>query len=264
MLRFPTKTAGLAVYCLTLIGCAAPRFDVAYNNYGPTSHVIEQRIKCELVDLLKSPEGGVEKGMKTLLIGGNYVASMKLEIKATDTGELAPSLKFPMAGPHLSIGGGFKVSKARAQSVFKYFAFSMRDLNNRLNDPVAVEFGKCPQGVRTNLEGHLGIREMVNWEITSPSSTNVEGANNDKGDFGGTVEFTVTRNINSAGPTWTFPDFEGPGGLAKLDRTTVNTLTIAFVPGEPFADQRELPTNADFKTARDILENQVQSDSNNR
>ncbi|KZM47493.1 hypothetical protein OA90_25515 [Labrenzia sp. OB1] len=196
-------------------------------------------------------------GLRTFLLTKNYIAAMKLELQVTNTGELAPSFNFPTVGPFLSIGAGVNLSNSSKRSWFKYLAYSMRDLDNRLKANENPEYGECPKDAHFNLEGELGIRDFVLLDISSADSVSSKPLNQgEKGEFGGTIEFTLIRNINSTGPTWTFEDFVGPGGLGKIDRTSVNKLTITFVQGES-TTEKGLPTAKDFRDAEQILRSEL-------
>jgi hypothetical protein len=48
------------------------------------------------------------------------------------------------------------------------------------------------------------------------------------GAFGGYVDFVVTKNLNSVGPTWTLQHFKGPGSLAGVSEINTDKLTFAF------------------------------------
>ncbi len=254
-LRLATR---ILVTCVLLTGCGVPRYNVKYDSYGPDTQTIVQRITCELAEMIKKdPATNQRAAPGAFLVTGNYVAAMKLSLKVTDTGELAPSLDFPSVTSTLAIGAKLNLTNKRAHTTFKYLSFSIERLQRLIEkDP---DYGSCPSKAYSNLEGKLGIQDMVWANFSSPSSFTVDGPlgssgglPSSKAEFGGTVEFTVTRNINSAGPTWALSDFKGPGGLAKLDRTSVNTLTIAFAPGPE--EEGVLPTPADFSDARKILE----------
>ncbi len=240
--------------CISLLGCAVPQFDVRHNETGPTTSTIVQRITCEFTQLLDPND---DANLRTFLLTSNYIAAMKLELQVTETGELAPSLNFPKVGPFLGIGAGLKLSNSSKRSWFKYLSFSMRDLNERLQKNTNAAYGDCPQDAHFNLEGKLGIRDLVLLDVSSADSVSSRPLNReDKGEFGGTIEFTLVRNINSAGPTWEFADFEGPGGLGKLDRTSVNTLTIAFVKGDT-KTEKGLPKAEDYREADRILRTEL-------
>lgn len=258
----PKLATGLVVTCALVSGCAVPPpYNVKYDQYGPNTQTIVQRITCELADMIKEkdPVTNARAAPGAFLVNGNYIAAMKLSLQGTHEGQLAPSLDFPSVTSELAIGAKFNATNKRAQSTFKYLSFSMRELETRIEkDPT---FGSCPKGY-FNLEGKLGLQDMV-WANFSSRSSFVAaesplgpsgGASAAKAEFGGKVEFTVTRNINAAGPTWTLSRFKGPGGLAKLDRTTVNTLTIAFAPAGPAPKiAGVVPTATDFERARQIL-----------
>lgn len=48
------------------------------------------------------------------------------------------------------------------------------------------------------------------------------------GAFGGYVNFVITKNLNSVGPTWTLTHFKGPGSLAGVAEVNTDKLTFAF------------------------------------
>lgn len=233
------RVLGLAAAMGSLSACAVPQFDTKYDEKGPTVATIIERIECELVTLIKSDDPK-KYGYDQLLAGFDYVATMTLTLKVTDTGELAPSLKFPTVGPAISIGGGLKLSRTRSHSFTQKMRYSFKELRESWLRDKKGEFGQCPKGENYDLRGRLGIEKLVALHFSAPTGLTSEPVNvkGNRGEFGGTITFTLLRNINSAGPTWTFSDFSGPGGLAKLERSSVNTLDIAFAIGSTELDKR--------------------------
>ena len=110
--------------------------------------------------------------------------------------------------------------------------------------------GLCPEGVTYDLAGELGIKELVDLGFSAPGLM-VDNPFKSGGVFGGSIEFGLTRNVNSAGPTWTLTNFRGPGNLGRLERKNTNKLTIAFARGPDVKADR--PTPADFRAAADFL-----------
>ncbi len=235
----------LSLALMPLSACTLPTFDVEYAYGGPTTTTIEQRIRCELVDMIKSDD--FQKGQfATLLAEGDYVTTMNLTLKTTRSGELAPSLSFPNVGPRLSIGAGLKYSNIVSRTSYKKLRYSLKELRKEwLNNR---EYGACPEGVGYNITGNLGLQDLVRTLLTS-RSTNTSAGVGGKEEFGGTISFTVTRNINSAGPTWKLTDFVGPGGLGKLEKKTVNQLDIAFAKGSKPSDRPGVATVTDAAAA---------------
>jgi hypothetical protein len=77
----------------------------------------------------------------------------------------------------------------------------------------------------TNLSGTLGISDFVAMAAQS------EGLDTSNKVFGGTIQFLVTKNVNSVGPTWTLVHFKGPGGLLNFSQVNTDKITPAFAQG---------------------------------
>ncbi len=246
MSNLSSRCASIFTLFTALSGCALPAFNVKYEEGGPTSRTIVQRITCELVDMIKleDPENG---GLAKFLISGDYVTSMTLSLQVTRTGVLAPNIRFPIVGPNLSLNAGFKLSNSVKRTSYKELRFSMKALRNKwLKNP---EFGSCPEGTNFNLTGELGLNDLVRNEFSSRSTATSAGA----GKFGGSISFTVVKNINSAGPTWTFTNFVGPGRLGKIEKSNFNKLTIAFNVGSKPEDRQAQSSQTDINAADEFL-----------
>lgn len=248
-------TFGLGVFLLTtpfvLSSCVVPDFDVPSEYGSPTIRTIVQRITCELVDMVKDGRDGQPVYDRRIsLLAGNYLVSMNLELKVTDTGELAPNFNFPAVGNMFGLNVGFKASKSRIHDFNRKMRFSMPELYSRWESAYEegkTDFGACPDEKKTDLDGELGIEKLVSLQFSAPGADVSEG---NKGEFGGIITFIVTKNINSAGATWTLTDFIGPGNFAKLETKSTNRITFAFAASE-VADVK--PTPSDFREADDFL-----------
>lgn len=82
------------------------------------------------------------------------------------------------------------------------------------------------------------------------------------GEFSGIVNFIVTKNLNSTGPTWTLTHFVGPGNLASLSRVNNDKLSFGFATGKyvgtPFKSHGICRTN--FSRANRVLEQVLLND----
>jgi hypothetical protein len=208
-------------------GCVTPEFDIPEKNGAPTVASITNRVTCELVDLVR--KGGEFGEYRPVLLTGNYEVAVSLSLQVTDSGELSPSLSFPYP-PLFEFGAGAKFMRSREQNYTQNLFFSMATLADQVDKYPA--YGRCPEA-DTNLAGDLRIRNTVYLAMTA-SNRRVEDAKLDSGgEFGGYVNFVVTRNLNALGPTWTLTHFVGPGGLAGLSRVNTDKITFAFAPSKP-------------------------------
>lgn len=250
MQRF--QCALLGILFVPVSGCAVPNFDVPYSPNGPTFATIHKRIVCELVAMVKKEDGSTPFKHRASLLAGNYLVSTKISLKVTDTGELTPSFNFPQPVNNLAVNVGLKLGNTRSHTFSTKRNFSMKALHERWLDDrnAGYEYGACPTGVNHNLSGRLGIEKLVEQEFSAPdvdTKTSIDKG----GSFGGIINFTLVRNVNSAGPTWTLRHFIGPGRLGKLERQNVNQLTIAFAVGPP-VESSQLKSD-DLKSAEDFI-----------
>ena len=234
----------------TISSCAAPRFAVEYNEGRPTIATIVQRIECELVELVKHDNIG-SYGYKRFLANPDYVAAMDLTLEVTDTGALTPSINFPNAGSNLAINAGFNFTRTRKHTFTRKLRYSFYQLHKNWAES-GGKYGKCPEGNNYDLEGELGIKQMVAMQFSAPQ-TATSSLVEDKGEFGGSIAFTIEKNVNSAGPTWTLTNFVGPGNLAKVARKSQNKLDIAFAKGAEEFDRSGRPTDTDIRAADAFL-----------
>ncbi|RST78880.1 hypothetical protein EJC49_25340 [Aquibium carbonis] len=236
---------------LALQSCGVPRFDLAHESGRPTIRYVVQRVVCELAGMIRSKGNDPDKfEFRTLLVEGDYVVAMSLKLSVTETGELAPSLSFPSVAENLSIKAGLGLTNSATRTFTRKMRFSFRELAARLEQDET--FGSCPTEHESNISGKLGIPELVYLQQSARSTFNVRGVAGDD-EFGGTISFSVKRNVNSAGPTWVLSSFVGPGGLAAVRRDSENSLTIAFNVGSKPGDISQEPTPTDIQAADQYL-----------
>ncbi len=248
--------------CLGLSACAeVPRYDVPVDQNGaPTVNSIVRRVQCELVTLVRdaSPDGPAYPYRKALL-DGDYNVAISLSLDVTQSGSLAPSITaiFPF---NLTIGGGAVLSKSRDQNFTQNLNFSLRGLyfgwvHGNVTD-------HCPDA-DTSLAGKLGLQDAVTMALGAeavPGSGGAAGGGSSgaksgasDSQFGGYVNFVLTRNVNSVGPTWSLQQFKGPGGLLGLSQVNTDKLTFAFAQGTPGSFSLKSPINPNSEAAQGLL-----------
>ena len=208
----PSRLLAILASSLSLAACASvvPRFDVPYDEHGvPTAQTIVHQITCELAQLI---EGSAPLG-KALLEGDIEVA-FQLNLTVNDTGGLSPT--FTYTNGVFSFGAGAGLSRSREQNFTEKLYFSLRDLQLEQIEAKkrGLDLTQCWQ-TDTNLSGDLGLRTAVQLAFSTPHlrwETKLSGT---EGAFGGYVDFVVTKNLNSVGPTWTLTHFKGPGVLPR-------------------------------------------------
>ncbi len=231
----------VAILATPLAGCAVPSFDLprSEEQKGPSIDLVYDRIVCELVDLFNNKE------YKDKLIDNKFSVAISLSLEISDKGEIKPSFSFPSVGTNLSIGVNFLSRNTRKHTFTTKRTFEMIDIHNKWKSSSDSNFGICPENSNHYLTGRLGIDNIVRLGFTGPNPNFEE--NIDKGGaFGGVIKFIVTKNVNSAGPTWNLTSFVGPGGFGSLERTSTNMLTITFAGGKTTADQKGQDTGAPF------------------
>ena len=226
---------------LALAACTSvpAHFDVPYSNSGvPLANSIVQRVRCELVELVRDDLEPRYNRRETLL-QYDYHTAMLLSLDANDTASAAPSLSFPYAGFSFSITPSAKLS--RQDQINYSLNYSMVDLyfDWKTNPKSYI----CPDP-NTNLAGNLGLREKVSSALNLADLAFTMAATPTDGQFSGVINFTATKSIDQAGPTWTLVHFTGPG--AFLAASEVNTDKLAF----GFAAGAQLKTVAEKRPAR--------------
>jgi hypothetical protein len=231
----PRALALVCVFALT--GCGTGSFNLPHDSKGPTVSSIVRRIQCELLTLITDDSS--ETAIR--LINGNYNALFTLYLSVSDSGELAPSLTVPLT-PTLGIGAGARFSRLRERMTTQNLFFALPELRKQWDlaqtlPPGAsgVPFGSCPER-DTNLAGELGIVETVRQAMTAPNP-HVGAAlqSSASGEFGGSITFVVTSNVNSLGPTWTIAPLKA-SGLGGFTHVNTDRISYAFAVGKPGAD----------------------------
>lgn len=242
----------------TLIaGCAAipPNFDVPSDMHGaPSTGTIVQRIKCELIELIRDDVPEPYKH-RTVLLALDYEVAMLLSLDVNDTGGLAPSVNLPYSNFAFNIGAN--LNQSREDTLNINLSYNMRELARRWDQDRDLSI--CP-AMDTNLAGNLGLKRIVTAAIETPDMVEKAELSATGGEFGGIVNFTLTRNLNSTGPTWTLTHFVGPGNLASLSRVNTDKLSFGFAvgknAGKPFKSHEVTPRSS-FAGANRVLQQQL-------
>jgi hypothetical protein len=186
-----------------------------------------------------------------MLLTLDYEVAMLLTLDVNDTGGLSPSFNFPY--PNFAFNVGANLSQSREDTFNVALTYSMRELFRSWQKD--KDLGLCPE-TDTNLAGNLGLRRIVEAALDTPDMIKTTDVSPTAGEFSGIVNFTLTRNINSAGPTWTLTNFVEPGNLASLSRVNNDKLSFGFATGKhagtPF-DTR-IAYRPDFAKANRALE----------
>ncbi len=251
-MRFANIVA-LFLSAASLASCGVKAFDIPQEGGAPSVALIVQRVRCELIELIKPGAS-----TRPELLGNNYHVGLQLSLTVNSSGELAPSLNFPQTTEY-AFNFGVKLSRAQEQNFVVNLYYSMPQLAQDLDrtrvyakeagHPQSNAFEQCPSPFETNLTGNLGIRDSVELAFTSPDR-NGAALQGTGGEFGGYVSFVVTKNINGLGPTWTLTHFKGPGNLGTLSTVNTDRITFGFAPGGP--DAHKAPAAASQRV-KDLL-----------
>ena len=214
-------------FSLLCAGCAVPQFDVPYTKNGPTVNSVVRRIECEMREMVVKDDNNPASFNSPFLLTNDYVAAIALSLDVTNTGGVAPSLSYlnPVASFGLSGTGTF--SEARNANFTENIQLSFRKIHDRWeHDHIPFE---CPSA-DTNLAGDLGIKDFV--ALAAQTSHLNQGSGSDSPEvFGGTVQFLVTKQVDSFGPTWTLVHFVGPGSV-NLSQVNTDKITLSFARGK--------------------------------
>jgi hypothetical protein len=216
-------SAGLALSSCTYV---PSHFDVPYSNSGvPLANSIVERIRCELAELVRDDIEPRYNRRETLL-QFDYHTAMLLSLDANDTASAAPSLAFPYTGFSFGITPSAKLS--RQDQINYSLNYSMLDLyfDWKANPQNYI----CPDS-NTNLAGNLGIREKVSSALNISDLAFVTAATPTDGQFSGVINFTATKSIDQAGPTWTLAHFTGPGAFLAASEVNTDKLAFGFAAG---------------------------------
>lgn len=244
MLRCMSSWVGAVGSTLWLAGCASvvPSFDVPRDpaTNSPTVASIVDRLTCELANLVAPGSPNAPE-----LLTGQYEVAVQLDLTVNDAGSLAPSFTY-INGPFV-FGAGAKLEQSREQVFSEKLYYSLIDLRYELDESEAAfragrttrRLGDCATYFDTNLAGDLGIRQAVDLAFSS-NYLRTSAKASEKGAFGGSINFTVTKNLNGVGPTWTLTHFKGPGGLGALSEVNTDRLTFAFAVSEHPLSEKQL------------------------
>jgi hypothetical protein len=202
-------------------------FDVPYSDSGvPLANSIVQRIRCELVELVRDDATVLYNRRPTLLLY-DYHAAMLLSLDANDTASAAPSLSFPFAGGFtFDITPSVKLS--RQDQINYSLNYSMVDIY--FDWKANPKKYACPDP-NTNLAGNLGLREKISSALNLSDLAYVTDAKPTDGQFSGVINFTATKSIDKAGPTWTLKNFTGPGAFVAASEVNTDKLAFGFAAG---------------------------------
>lgn len=206
--------------------------------------LVARRITCEMREMVVEDDNNPASFHSSFLLTNDYVAEIALSLDVTNTGGLAPSLSYlnPVASFALSGSGTF--SEARDANFTENIQLSFRKIYDswKFNH---IPFA-CPSA-DTNLAGDLGLRDFVALAARTPHLDQGSGSDSPEV-FGGTVQFLVTKQVNSFGPTWTLVHFVGPGSV-NLSQVNTDKITLSFArgkeAGKPLAEHLVL-AKADF------------------
>ena len=261
------KTAsGLAAALCTgisLAGCAlkAPSHDVPTDWRGVSlTRSITGRIQCEIADMVRADREQIYEHQRKLLQEDYYV-SMLLILGVTDKAGTTPNLQFPIS-PTLTFGITTNLDQSREDGQSIPLNYSIRDIYRKVSK--YPEQYECP-AIDTNLAGDLGLRRRFSAALEADGRPVVTKATPGEGEFSGTINFITTKEVKSAGPTWTFANFVGPKELLSASRIDNNKLQYGVAAGPNAGKPLDAPLVALNSSARAqfLLDRQIQIDLGN-
>ena len=213
---------------LCLTACAIPQFDVPYNDKGPDASSIVHRIECEMKEMVVFDKDNPRSFNSGFLLNNDYDLAVALSLDVNNSGGASPSLSYinPVTAGSFAFGGAGTLGEGREHNFTENIQLSFRKifLDWRQNN----DYFQCP-AADTNLAGSLGISDFVALAARTPelnqTLTPAEG-----GAFGGSIQFLVTKQVNSLGPAWTLVHFIGPGSV-NLSQINTDKITLAFARG---------------------------------
>lgn len=245
------------------VGCAVPQFDVPTDSAGqPTVQTIVERIECEMRDMVRDDTTDPVAFHRLFLLNGDYDAAIALSLEVNNTGGLAPSLSYinPLtkAATSFTFSGTAALSESRDHNFTENIQFSFREIYTKWKYNVRPY--DCPPA-DTNLAGTLGMKDFISMAALT-ENLDTKQTLSGKGVFGGSIQFLVTKNLTSLGPTWSLVNFKGPGGVTASQVNT-DKLTLAFAEGpnvgKPMARGRITEPNPPNKNAYWFLQQLLNS-----
>jgi hypothetical protein len=220
-------------------GCGVPSFDVPVDqNRQPTAKTIVQRLECEVRDLVRDDHLDDPDTINgPWLLNGDFDVQIALSLEVNDSGGLAPSVSFLgnvngfMHPSTYTLGTTGALSEGRDHTFNENIQLSVRQIY--MDWKSGAKLHDCPSP-DTNLSGTLGIKHFVELAASTPdlvdplpSSPSTTSASV----FGGSVQFVVTKNITSAGPTFALVHFKSISVLGSLSEINTDKVTLAFAHG---------------------------------
>jgi hypothetical protein len=244
---------------LACAGCGVPHFDVPTDTAGqPTVTTIIDRVTCELRDMVRDDRAqDVASFHRLFLLNGDYDVAVSLSLEVNESGGLAPSLSYisPISkAASFMFGGNAALSESRDHNFTENIQISTRKIFSEWKG--RVKTFDCPQA-DTNLAGTLGIKDFVAMAALTDRNLGPQpaaGQPSSTTQFGGSVQFVVTKNLTSVGPTWSLVHFKGPGGLASISQVDTDKVTFAFAQGPNVGKPISLVTNAPNPDANRLLQ----------
>lgn len=225
MTRFTLSVAIMMGLC----GCSliAPDFDIPTDDMGiQRTRSIVERIRCELRDFVKADIDRSSPNQSTL-IHDDYQFAASIYLDVTNKAGLSPTAGFPDTMKYV-FNIGSQLDLSRQDSITINIAISLREIGRSLQYYTPQK--ECPS-VDTHLAGDLGLRRRAEMAMSTGNYQINTELSPSTGEFSGTIIFISTYAITSAGPTWTFRDFTGPGQFASASRVYTDRLTYAFATG---------------------------------
>lgn len=252
----PTRAGvfGVLISSLAVSGCSnVSRFDVTQTENGPSVVSVVNRVRCELGSLARQDYSHSQG-----LYDGDFIVAVQLNLSVNDDGSLAPA--FTYTNGFFSLNAGARLEASREQNYTQNLIFSIRQMRQEINSFAKAGLGDpypCTGLADTELAGDLGIKSAVDMAFATPNNNFAAKLSGTSGAFGGYVNFTITKNLNAVGPTWTLKHFKGPGTLAGISE--INTDKIAFGFAQSAATGA-FPTSAVAANAYAALDRVLQSE----
>ena len=143
---------------------------------------------------------------------------------------LAPSLTY-VAPTTLTVlgtfGAGATFSESRDHTFNENIQISTRKIF--LDWKADHTDHSCPNA-DTNLAGTLGLKDLVALAGSTPDLNDTLNFAN-KGVFGGSVQFVVTKNLTATGPSWALVRFKSLGAIVvNIEVEMTDRLDILLSP----------------------------------
>lgn len=244
-------------------GCAVPHFDVPTDSAGqPTVRTIVERIQCELRDMVRDDRpDDVSSFHRLFLLNGDYDVAIALSLEVNDTGGLSPALSYmnAISGGTFTFAANGTLSESRDHNFTENLQYSLRSIY--LDWKTNANPHDCPNP-DTNLAGTLGIKDFVAMAVLSQGLDASKTIDNG-GVFGGSIQFLVTKQLGTFGPTWSLVNFTGPGALATVSEVNTDKITLAFAQG-PNVGKRMLVVRHFNPVANSFLQQLLTSSINSQ